>query len=66
MHSSELQIILRQLIVLRKQNEALNTKSDMMKNIRSKKLKYISGTMNWFATIPARLSKNSSFPSTGI
>ena len=56
-HSSELQIILSQLAVLRKQNEVLNTEFDIMKNYLSKKLKYISDTMNRFAAIPATLSK---------
>ena len=56
-HNSELQIILSQLAVLRKQNEVLSTEFDIMKNHLSKKLKYISDTMNRFAAIPATLSK---------
>ena len=57
-HSSELQVILSQLDILRKQNKVLSTEFDIMKNHLSKKLKYISDTMNWFATIPATVSKN--------
>ena len=57
-HSSELQIILSQLAVAQKQNEVLSTEFDIMKNHLSKKLKYISDTMNRFAAIPATLSKN--------
>ena len=37
-HSSELQIILSQLAVLRKQNAVLSTEVDIMKNHLSKKL----------------------------
>ena len=57
-HSSELQVILSQLAVLRKQNEVLSTKFDIMKNHISKKLKYIADTMNQFAAIPATFERN--------
>ena len=56
-HSSELQIILSQLVVLQKQNEVLSTEFDIMKNYLCKKLKYISDTKNRLAAIPATLSK---------
>ena len=45
-HSSELQVISSQLTVLRKQNEVLSTKVNIMKNHISKNLKYVADTMN--------------------
>ena len=62
-HSSELQVVLSQLDVMRKQNEVLRTKFDIMKNHLSKKLKYISDTMNQFAAIPATFSTRNDIPS---
>ncbi len=57
MDSSELQVILSQLTVLRKQNEVLSTELDIMRDHFSKNVTYISDTMNRFAAIPATLSK---------
>ena len=55
--SSELQAVLSQLGVLRKQNEVLRTELDIMKTHISKKLKYMSDTMNRIAAIPATMSE---------
>ena len=57
MDCSELQVILSQLTVLRKQNEVLSTELDIMRDHFSKNVTYISDTMNRFAAIPATLSK---------
>ena len=65
-HSSELQVILSQLAVLRKQNEVLSTEFDIMRNHLSKKLKYISDTMNRFAAIPATFSTRNNLNLTTV
>ena len=55
--SSELQAVLSQLAVIRKQNEVLHTELDITKTHICKKLKYMADTMNRIAAIPATMSE---------
>ena len=55
--SSELQAVLSQLAVIRKQNEVLHTELDITKTHICKKLKYMTDTMNRIVAIPATMSE---------
>ena len=55
--SAELQAVLSQLSVLRKQNEVLSEELSVMKTHLSKKLKYMADTMNRIAAIPAQITR---------
>ena len=55
--SAELQAVLSQLSVLRKQNEVLSEELSVLKTHLSKKLKYMADTLNRIAAIPAQITR---------
>ena len=55
--SAELQAVLSQLAVLRKQNEVLSEELGILKTHLSRKLKYMADTLNRIAAIPAQITR---------
>ena len=64
--SAELQAVLSQLSVLRKQNEVLTEELSIMKTHLSKKLKYMADTLNRIAAIPAQITRCVNLTSTNL
>ena len=63
--SAELQAVLSQISVLRKQNEVLSEELSVLKTHLSKKLKYMTDTLNRIAAIPAQITRLSNLSTNG-
>ena len=55
--SSEMQVVLAQLMMIRKQNEELQNEFQVFKSHISKRIRYLNDSVKRLTTVPARVSK---------
>ena len=57
-HSSEMQSVLAQLMVIRKQNEELNNEVQGLRTMMTKRIKYLADSVNRLTMVPAKVNRS--------